>query len=184
MKKVLKVINGVIRGILVAVCLALCAYNIYMLIARYAWGNQMPTVFGFAGAEVVSPSMDDGNGDDIEVGDFIVVQAQDDYVIDDVITFYDAQRGMYVTHRIIFADENGYTTKGDANPSPDPEIVQRAQVVGKVVWVIKGAGTALDFLRSPTGLLVVILAGAAVWVGADVISRIADRQKNGTQSED
>lgn len=91
---------------------------------------------------------------------------------------------MYVTHRIIFADENGYTTKGDANPSPDPEIVQRAQVVGKVVWVIKGAGTALDFLRSPTGLLVVILAGAAVRVGADVISRIADRQKNGTQSED
>lgn len=87
MKKVLKVINAVIRGILVAVCLALCAYNIYMLIALRMGQPDSRRFSALPAREVVSPSMDDGNGDDIEVGDFIVVQAQDDYVIDDVITF-------------------------------------------------------------------------------------------------
>ena len=74
-----KTVNIIVRAVLVAACLALCAYNVYILVARYAFGNGMPTVFGYAGASVVSGSMDDDSGDDdIEVGDFVIIRAQSD----------------------------------------------------------------------------------------------------------
>lgn len=38
-----------------------------------------------------------------------------------------------VIHRIIAADEEGYTFKGDANPSTDAAKVTESQLVGKVV---------------------------------------------------
>ena len=174
----IKIIKIAVRTLLAAVCLILCAYNIYNLVARYAFGTYMPTVFGYAGAAVVSGSMDDDDGDDIEVGDFVIVHSQSDYEIGDVIMFSTQNKGEYVTHRIVAITQSGYETKGDANNASDLEKVDNSDVVGKVVSVIKGAGNALQFLRSPLGLLSIIGAGVVIWVITDVISALTERKKD------
>ena len=176
-KKIFNIINIVIRGILVGLCLLLCAYNIYIIISRYALGNGMPTVFGYAGAEVVSGSMDDDSGaDDIEIGDFVITKTQNDYVVGDVITFY--YDGVYITHRIIGTYDGGYITRGDANDELSTERPGRDAVVGKVVHVIGGAGSVIRFINSPAGLLVVIAAGVIIWVASDILSGLLSRRKN------
>ena len=182
--KAVKIIKAVIRGILIAVCGVLCLYNIYMLVARYAFGIGMPTVFGYAGAAVISGSMDDDSGeDDIEIGDFVITQSMSDYAVGDVITFSSPEEGIYITHRIIAVTEAGYTTKGDNNNSQDNFTVPPQNVVGKVVCVLHGAGNALQFLRSPTGLLAVLGGGVVIWLLADVVAAIFSRNKDEQQQD-
>lgn len=169
---------------LVALCLVLCAYIAYILVAKYAFGNDMPTVFGYAGAQVVSGSMDDDSGDDdIEINDFVIVKSQADYQTGDVITFYDENFGGYITHRIIGTYSGGYITRGDANSPTSTESPAKDCIVGKVVFVIKGIGTTINFINSPAGLLVVIGAGVIIWFATDIISELFHRRKN-EESED
>lgn len=176
MAKVLKISAVVLRALLVAVCVALCAYNIYVLVSCYAFGNGMPTVFGYAGAAVGSGSMDDDSGgDDIEEGDFVIVKSQQDYAVGDVITFY--WDGKYVTHRVEQVTQEGYITHGDAN-GDYREQPSHGDVVGKVVAVLRGVGGAIEFLRSPAGLLVIIAAGVVVWIGTDVVSALISNNKD------
>lgn len=65
-----------------------------------------------------------------------------------------------VVHRVLSIQENGYQTKGDANESPDPEVVPKEQVQGKVVARIPRLGYLIAFLKSKAGIvLLVLLAG-------------------------
>lgn len=171
----IKVIKIVFRALIIFVCLVLLAYNAYVIIAKYAMGESMPSVFGYAGAAVVSGSMDDGDGDDIKKGDFVIVRAEQSYDVGDVIMFESG--GSFVTHRIIAVTEQGFTTKGDANNAPDFGTVQISAVKGKVVATLGGAGDAIQFLRSPAGLLTVISAGALVWVITGLLETFIGRSK-------
>ena len=178
MKRAFKVVKCVIRAILAVVCVLLLVYNAYVLIARYAFGVGMPTVFGYSGAAVVSGSMDDDSGDDIEIGDFVITKSQDNYAVGDVITFYEPSLGGYVTHRIISADESGFITKGDANNVQDGSTVAQDDIVGKVVAVLKGGGSAIEFMRSPLGLLAIVAAVVVIWVATDIISNLLSGKKD------
>ena len=40
-------------------------------------------------------------------------------------------------HRIVSIDEEGYTFKGDANPSADAAKIARSQLIGKVIAKLK-----------------------------------------------
>lgn len=42
-----------------------------------------------------------------------------------------------VIHRIVSIDEEGYTFKGDANPSADAAKIARSQLIGKVIAKLK-----------------------------------------------
>ena len=175
--KAFNIAKKVLIGIVAALCAVLLVYNAYMLIAKYACGIPMPTVFGYAGARVPTGSMDDDSGDDdIEIGDFIITYSQSDYAEEDVITFFDPDFGEYVTHRIVLKSQAGYTTKGDNNNDQDTFTVPLSNIVGRVVYVVKGGGRAIQFVRSPAGLLVIIAAGAAVWFITDLLSAVFERR--------
>ena len=177
--KALKICATVLRGELDALCVALCAYHIYVLVQRYAFGNQMPTVFGFAGAEVVTGSMDDDSGDDdIEVGDFVITRAQDEYAVGDVVTFYHAQDDIYITHRVVAVNGTTYTIRGDYPANSASDIVPLENIVGKVVLFIGVAGGVLEFFRSPTGLFFVIAASVLIWLISDSVPDMIDRRKD------
>lgn len=182
--RVLKILKITFRAIIVVVCLALLAYNAYVLIARYAMGDSMPSVFGYAGAAVVSGSMDDGDGDDIKVGDFVIVHSEESYDVGDVIMF--ESDGAFVTHRIIAVSSQGFTTKGDANNAPDFGTVKISAVKGRVVAVWSGAGNAVQFLRSPAGIAIIIVAGALLWFATGFISSFSEKrsQKKKYDKED
>ena len=173
MGKVYKVIKTVIRTLLLVVIGVLVVYNAYILIARTLFKNGMPVAFGFACATVVSGSM----ADEIEVGDFIITKSQKEYVVGDVITFYDDKSGSYITHRIILVSGDTYATKGDANDTADDFSVPKSAVVGKVVAVWKGFGNVVYFLQSPLGLFCVIGGGIVLWVLTNIVMEVL-RKKN------
>lgn len=194
MKRALLIVGKVIRWIVIAVCVLLCIFIIYSLIQR-AMGNNMPTVFGYAGTTVVTGSMDDDSGDDdIEIGDFIIIHAQDSYEVGDVVTFYDSGDGVYVTHRVVDIDGTTYYIRGDTTgerdennrPVGEPvtDEVPLSAIVGKVVSVISGGGNAIDFMRSTPGLLIIVAAGVIIWFAEDIISSLLNRQKEDEEKED
>jgi len=43
--------------------------------------------------------------------------------------------GIPIIHRVVKVTEEGYITKGDANPAPDPWIVKKEEVLGKAIAV-------------------------------------------------
>lgn len=166
MRKALAALRWAVKGLLVLLLALLLAYNGYMLVARYALGQERPTVFGYAFSVVVSGSMEPT----LSVNDFIVTRAEEEYAAGEIIMFYDSARGEYVTHRIVLVSGSGYATKGDANNAQDPFTVPRSAVVGKVVYSLGGVGSAVRFLQSPGGFFAVLAAGVLLWLAADLLS--------------
>lgn len=90
----------------------------------------------------------------------------------EIVTFYSAERGSYVTHRAIRVTADGILTKGDGNPSTDQAAgyppVQRSDVSGQVLTVGSGPlvvphlGTGLSLLRTYWYAIVAILGSALV----------------------
>lgn len=87
----------------------------------------------------------------ISPGDIVIVHKIDGKQAreGDIIMF--PHGGMKVTHRIIAVNDEGgqqtFTTKGDANPDPDPETVLADNVQGRVVQIIPKLGRATMLLR-------------------------------------
>ena len=134
----------------------LLACNLYIIGARLIGGTDHPTLFGWSWAVVISGSMEDAIG----VNDMVVIHAQEDYAVNDVITFRSA--GSIVTHRIIGETPDSYTTKGDTNNTADLTPTSKSDVIGKVVLVIPGIGRLIEFLRTPLGMLCLVAAGFAL----------------------
>ncbi len=63
----------------------------------------------------------------------------------DVITY---QLGdMNIAHRVVGKSNSGYITKGDANDSKDPILVEPEQITGTVVLCIPFLGYAVAFIQ-------------------------------------
>ncbi len=140
--------------ILLTVLLAmLLTFNLYTIIAKAATGNPQSTVFGYSAAVVVSGSMEPT----ISVNDMVVSRSQEQYAVGDIVTFVSGDS--LVTHRIVEETEGGFITKGDANNTEDMEPLSPDQIVGKVVWSIPAIGIVLEYLKTPLGMLCLILIG-------------------------
>ena len=193
--KAFNIAKKVLIGIVAALCAVLLVYNAYMLIAKYACGIPMPTVFGYAGARVPTGSMDDDSGDDdIEIGDFVIIHAQDSYEIGDVVTFYDSSADMTVTHRVVDIVGTTYYIRGDTTGERDEngrpitegvvtDAVPLENIIGKVVGVISGFGGFIEFMQKPYGLLIVCGIGVLIWLGGGIIDELLNRKNNEKESE-
>ncbi len=68
-------------------------------------------------------------------------------------------KGAMITHRFVSVNADGtLVTKGDANKTADPWVVQRREVIGGVVASVPALGYWLVYLKSIPGLASVILA--------------------------
>ena len=193
--KAFNIAKKVLIGIVAALCAVLLVYNAYMLIAKYACGIPMPTVFGYAGARVPTGSMDDDSGDDdIEIGDFVIIHAQDSYEIGDVVTFYDASANITVTHRVVDIVGTTYYIRGDTTGYRDEngrpitegvvtDAVPLENIIGKVVGVIPGFGGFIEFMQKPYGLLIVCGIGVLIWLGGGIIDELLNRKNDEKESE-
>lgn len=85
------------------------------------------SLFGFRIFKVASGSMVPY----LNVGDIIVIKKSDVYKTEDIITYKEGDKS-FVTHRIVSIDEDGVTTKGDANNTNDKP-VKDDEILGKVV---------------------------------------------------
>ena len=139
------------------------------VVAALLLGNALgqPVLLGFVETESMSPTLEAGDGfvavpsaltGEPEVGDVVVFEAQD------------VQGGGLTTHRVVGQDEEGYVTKGDANPFTDQDggeppvtedrIVADVLQVGGNVLAIPGLGRGVEAARGAVvGLLTVVGVG-------------------------
>lgn len=102
--------------------------------------------------------------------------------VDDVITYYSDEQEGYVTHRIVDRTDQGFVTRGDANPSTDQAggaaPVERSQVLGEVVTiggsllVIPGLGTLAAMLS--------LWEAIALTTGGALVLQIASATRSST----
>lgn len=135
----------IIIVLLLCVLLAIGIFNIVQI----AGGQEMPMLFGYGKAVVVTGSMEP----EIMPNDMVVFRAQDEYEVGDIVIY---KANSYITHRVIEVTENGYITQGDANNVTDEEIAA-GQVIGKVALIIPRIGNAVEFLKSPFGILILVI---------------------------
>ncbi len=157
-KSPLKKVGQVLSTVILILCTLLC----FAVVLQTAL-NQNSSVFGFRLFYVVTGSMEPT----LPVDSLLLVQEQDDYQVGDIITYYakDGEiAGQPNTHRII--EKNvvdgvvQYTTRGDANPIPDPQPVLPEQIIGKMCicfGAMEFIGTVLEMLSTPGGFFVIIL---------------------------
>lgn len=99
---------------------------------------------------VISGSMEPTIG----MGDIALIariRSSSEVRVGDIIAFW--YENQVVIHRVVSVTENGFITKGDSSPSPDPFIVERGLVIGKAVGSIPKIGWITIIMRSsPEGL--------------------------------
>ncbi len=99
---------------------------------------------GFEFAVVLSNSMSPG----IIRGDLVILKHADRSELkkDDVIQYKKGDR--YILHRIIEFEPDGIRLKGDANPGPDPALVQKNQVSAIAMGTLRGFGGPILWIQN------------------------------------
>ncbi len=144
--------------------------NVYLLNAERLAGNQLPMPLGVGAAVVLSGSMEPV----LSVDDIVIVTKADGYEIGDVVVFQDGRS--LVIHEIIEKEGSVITTKGTANNVADHPI-DLSQVKGKMVYKISSAGWVVDMLKSPVGVIVMILLAFLLIEGSFRRQKDDDRQR-------
>jgi len=125
-------------------------------------------LFGYQMFVVKSGSMEPK----IHTGSVVIDHKASNYEVGNVITFKIPESKDTVTHRIVAinADTTGttYQVKGDANNSPDPDLVPQANVVGKVNFTIPFLGYLIAFIRTLPGLIIFILIPALIIIAEEM----------------
>jgi signal peptidase len=115
-------------------------------------------VFGFRIYVVTSGSMEPT----ARVGDAIVLRRSPaDVGVGDVVTFRPLREGGVRTHRVVsIHDIEGegrhLRTKGDANPTEDPDLVPVTNVLGRVAAVVPHVGREYLWATTPWGRMVLV----------------------------
>jgi len=128
-------------------------FVVFTLVAGSVLGQ--PVLLSYVETGSMSPTLEQGDG-------FVAVpiQVAGSVTEGDVIVFEaeEIQGGGLTTHRVVETADNGYVTKGDANPFSDqttgepsvkrPQIVAKALRVNGQVVVIPHLGTAFESVRT------------------------------------
>lgn len=125
----------------------------------------LPRFFGYEIYAIVSGSMEPA----VPAGSAVYVERvlPEQVAEGDIITFYGGGSGNLVTTHRVVENRKGkreFLTKGDANPQPDMLPRSYESLIGRVRWVLPGAGRALEAVSDGPGRYVpgLLLAAAAL----------------------
>lgn len=143
------------------------SYLLYILIFLFALAiiSSKFSPKGFYLLTVQSGSMEPA----IRTGSLIVVKSQGNYQKENIITFYSASGSKdTTTHRIVAVidgkGERNFQTQGDANGTPDGNLIPESRVIGRVIGKVPYAGYAVAFARTLPGLVIIIIIPATIIV--------------------
>ena len=145
--------------------------------------KENPSFLGYSTAIVVTGSM----ADVININDLVVIKNYEEYNIGDIIMF--SRNNNFVTHRIVNETEEGFITKGDANNTEDEWVIKQDEIVGKSVLVIPKVGFVLDYFKTPSGLIGILLIGFLLIEGPLLVEDIKkkreeeEKEANGEEQE-
>ncbi len=142
--------NKILRRLFLALFGLILGINVYLANANSVIGNKLPMPFGFGAAVVLSGSMEPA----LSVNDLLVIRKAGDYAVGDIVVYQDGHS--LIVHRIV--QDNGETviTRGDANHTEDSPIY-RSNIKGVVVGHIPLLGAFVNALKTPIGILLVLL---------------------------
>jgi signal peptidase I len=144
----------------------------FVSLAARSSPDRIPTVYGHKILNVVSGSMEP----ELRAGDSIIVRplaAGETPMKGEIVTFrardaQDRSKEILITHRVvgelkIDGRSLAWVTRGDANDGDDLTPVARESIVGIYETRIPYLGILLNFVRSPIGVLtLLILPGLAL----------------------
>ena len=171
-----RVFSAIWRVMLILLAAVLAISACTLAYDKFVKKSKIPSVFGYSMLIIASPSMTGA----IEAGDAIIIKNSDSYAVGDVITYFPADESFSVTHRIVRTEGDKFYTKGDANPSEDPDPVLIEQIAGKVTVKLDKVGYFIEWLKSPVG----IIFAATFIVLLILIIVIEDKRREKTDSAD
>lgn len=130
---------------IVIICIFFALYSFIQLVILE---KDYVNYFGYTVFEVQSGSM----SPTINVDDMLLVKLTNEVEKDDIITY--KKDNSFITHRVIEANGNKIITKGDSNNSED-KIIEKEDVLGKIVKIFPGFGKWKKILLSPAVLIAI-----------------------------
>lgn len=107
----------------------------------------------------------------IPVGSVVAVFPKTNYQKGDVVTFTSKEGTNPTTHRILAIEDNQTVkTKGDANDIADPGVIKQTQIVGKVELQIPLIGYLLNFTKTQSGLIILVIIPATLIVFTEILN--------------
>ncbi len=152
----MKILGKILKKIVLIILLLIFIVLVYKMFARIVLKEQLPTIFGYGGATVISGSMQP----DLNVGDYIIAKKENDYYEKDIVVYVDENDSL-VTHRIIEKNDQEFITKGDNNNIADNPITKE-QIKGKVVCVLPVVGMIQIMLSKPTSIMIILFLIAII----------------------
>ena len=157
-----------------------CLYWILVALFLFIAAGTALSVFEAPGGYRMFVVMSGSMRPKIKAGSIALVSRQEEYKTNDVITFLknpsDNARNIKstITHRIVEVhDDEGrptFTTKGDANETPDIEMITERQILGKVLFSIPQAGKAIAFTKTQMGFTLLIVIPAAILIYNEILN--------------
>src|SRR6266508_6307538 len=139
--------------------------TLLLILLGAAWVAFAPIQFGGQAAYVIV------NGNSMEPlyhrGDLVIIRAQPDYQVGDIVTYRHPQIGP-VIHRIIGRDVERFVFKGDHNNFIDPYRPIRSELIGKAWIFVPSVGNVIEQLRKPLSMAI-LAAVAGVLIMAPMI---------------
>jgi signal peptidase len=142
-----------------------------MIASQIFFKKDLPKIAGFAQIIVISGSMQPS----LMVGDLLIIHEQEKYEKRDIVTYRANHR--LITHRIIEMKDGLATMQGDANNVADDPVSTEC-IEGKVICRIPFAGDFILSLKTPRGMLLLILALVAIYVVSELQGFVKSRKSS------
>ena len=139
-----------VRRILLIIIGLILGLNVYFANAKGIVGNKLPMPFGYGIANVLSGSMEPT----FSKGSLLIVKETKDVKQGDIIVYQSGSE--LIVHRVIKIEQNQITTQGDANNIVDPTF-NKTQIKGVVILWIPVLGSIANTLKTPVGIILVLL---------------------------
>ena len=122
-----------IANIIIFILIIIVIILLYTFVESNILKKDYVNIFGYTVFQVETGSMTPT----IKIDDIVVIKLGTEINQDDIITYKKDEN--FVTHRVVKIDGQEITAKGDNNNVED-EIIEKSQVIGKVVYTIKNVG--------------------------------------------
>ena len=170
MKNAKRKTSPVLRRILLAVIGLILGVNVYFANASGIGGNHLPMPFGYGIANVLSGSMEPT----FSKGTLLLVKEEKQVEPGQIVVYQSGQE--LIVHRVIQIQGNLVTTKGDANEAADP-VFDASQIKGVVVGWIPCLGSLVGFLKTPVGIILLLVCAVLLMEGSFRKQKVSDDQQ-------
>lgn len=175
----LKIVKKVLRWILSIVLISIILINFTLIIKSEVNKEKIPDFFGYTPFIILSGSMEPT----IKTNDVIITNkiAESNIQVGDILSYQSSEDDIVITHRLIeIKEENGqkiYIFKGDNNTTEDEEKVTYSNIQGKYLYSIPYIGTLVTYVKTPSGMAMVIAVILLIFVIFEIIERMFEEKE-------